>query len=54
MKLSKAAGIIRQGIAETLSFYYFPREHWLRIRTKNILRYQKFRTTGVSSFVVSF
>ena len=34
MKLSKAAGIVRDGIAETLSYYYFPREHWVKIRTK--------------------
>jgi putative transposase len=37
MKLSKAAGMIRQNIAETLSYYYFPREHWMRIRTNNML-----------------
>ncbi len=37
MKLSKAAGMVRQDIAETLSYYYFPREHWIRIRTNNML-----------------
>ena len=37
MKLSKAAATVREGIAETLSYYYFPREHWLRIRTNNML-----------------
>jgi putative transposase len=37
MKLSKAADIVREGIAETLSYYYFPREHWIRIRTNNML-----------------
>lgn len=37
MRLSKAAGVVREGIAETLSYYYFPREHWLRIRTNNML-----------------
>ena len=37
MKLSKAAEIVRTGVADTLSYYYFPREHWLRIRTNNML-----------------
>jgi len=37
MKLSKAAGIVREGIEETLRYYEFPSEHWLRIRTNNPL-----------------
>jgi len=37
MKLSKAATTVREGIGETLSYYYFPREHWRRIRTNNML-----------------
>lgn len=37
MKLHKAATIVREGTAETLSYYYFPREHWRRIRTNNPL-----------------
>ena len=37
MKLSKAAEIVRRGVADTLSYYYFPREHWLRILTNNML-----------------
>jgi putative transposase len=37
IKLSKAAEIVRRGVADTLSYYYFPREHWLRIRTNNML-----------------
>ena len=37
MKLSKAASTVRAGIEETLSYYRFPREHWLRIRTNNML-----------------
>jgi len=28
MRLGKAAEVVRVGIAETLSYYYFPREHW--------------------------
>jgi putative transposase len=37
MKMSDAAAIIRDGIDETLSYMYFPREHWKRIRTNNPL-----------------
>ena len=37
MKLSKAAGIVAAGVAETLSYMAFPREHWTRIRTNNVL-----------------
>jgi putative transposase len=37
MKLAKAAGIVREGIEETLRYYAFPSEHWLRIRTNNPL-----------------
>ena len=28
---------VRAGVDETLSYYNFPREHWLRIRTNNML-----------------
>ena len=37
MRLPKAAGIVRDGIEETLSYYSFPQEHWRRIRTNNPL-----------------
>jgi transposase-like protein len=37
MKLGKAAGILREGIGETISFYAFPSEHWRSIRTNNPL-----------------
>ena len=37
MKLGKAAEKIRDSIDETLTFYYFPSEHWRRIRTNNPL-----------------
>lgn len=54
MKLSRAAGVIREGIAETLSYTYFPREHWLRIRTNNmlerIMKEIRRRTRVVGSF----
>jgi transposase-like protein len=37
LRLSKAAQIVEQGVAETLSYMHFPREHWTRIRTNNPL-----------------
>ncbi len=37
MRLSKAAGVVRGGALETLSYMSFPREHWIRIRTNNVL-----------------
>lgn len=37
LRLSQAAGIVRGGVDETLSYMSFPREHWTRIRTNNVL-----------------
>jgi putative transposase len=37
MRLSKAAGMIREGVAETFAYYAYPREHRVRIRTNNML-----------------
>ena len=37
MKLPKAAEKVRDGVQETLSYTSFPREHWRRIRTNNML-----------------
>jgi len=54
MRLGKASEVVRDGIAETLSYYYFPREHWLRIRTNNmlerIMKEIRRRTRVVGSF----
>ena len=54
LKLSKAASIVREGIAETLSYYAFPREHWRCIRTNNPLerinREVRRRTRVVGAF----
>jgi transposase-like protein len=54
MNLSKAAATVREGIAETLSYYYFPREYWIRIRTNNmlerIMKEIRRRTRVVGSF----
>jgi putative transposase len=37
MRLSQAATVVRDGVDETLSYMGFPREHWTRIRTNNVL-----------------
>ncbi len=37
MRFSQAATIVRGGVDETLSYMTFPREHWIRIRTNNVL-----------------
>jgi transposase-like protein len=33
MKLGQAASVVRSGVAETLSYMAFPREHWRSLRT---------------------
>jgi putative transposase len=54
MKLSKAAAIVKDGVDETFSYYWFPREHWRRIRTNNplerIMKEIRRRTRVVGSF----
>jgi putative transposase len=54
MKLAKAAKTVEEGIAETLSYMAFPREHWTRIRTNNplerIMREIRRRTRVVGAF----
>jgi putative transposase len=37
MRLAQAATIAREGVDETLSYMAFPREHWTRLRTNNVL-----------------
>ena len=37
MKLKEAAERIENGIAETLTYMHFPREHWLKIRSNNVI-----------------
>jgi putative transposase len=54
MKLAKAAKIVEDGVAETLSYMEFPREHWTRIRTNNplerLMREIRRRTRVVGAF----
>ena len=37
MHLKKATKKVEDGIEETLTYYAFPSEHWLKIRTNNML-----------------
>lgn len=37
MKLKEAAKKVEDGMEETLTYYSFPSEHWLKMRTNNIL-----------------
>ena len=54
MKMPKAAYKVKESIAETLTYYHFPREHWRRIRTNNglerIMREIRRRTRVVGAF----
>ena len=54
MKLYKAAEKVREGIDETLSYHYFPREHHRHIYTNNpleaIMRQIRRRTRVVGAF----
>lgn len=54
MRLAKAAAMVEQGIAETLSYMSFPREHWRCLRTNNPLerlnREVRRRTRVVGAF----
>jgi putative transposase len=54
MRLAKAAKVVEDGVAETLSYMAFPREHWTRIRTNNplerIMREIRRRTRVVGAF----
>jgi len=54
MKLERAADVLQDGIEETLRYYQFPAEHWLRIKTNNplerVLKEVRRRTRVVGSF----
>jgi len=54
LKLGQAAAIVREGAEETFSYMAFPREHWTRIRTNNmlerIMRELRRRTRVVGNF----
>ena len=53
-KLSKAAELVESHIAETFSFYSFPDQHWIKLKTNNplerIMREIRRRTRVVGAF----
>ena len=53
-RLGQAAAIVRDGVDVKLSYMAFPREHWTRIRTNNVLerimRDIRHRTRMVGNF----
>ena len=54
LRLPKAAGLVRAGVAETLAYMAFPREHWRSLRTNNplerVMRELRRRTRVVGCF----
>lgn len=34
-KMARAAGLVEEGIVETLTCYAFPDSHWIKIRTND-------------------
>jgi len=54
MKLSAAAKLVEDKIDETLTYYAFPSQHWLKIKTNNpmerLLREARRRTKVVGAF----
>ena len=54
MRLQKAAELVEQSVAETLTYYAYPQTHWLKIRTNNplerIMREIRRRTRVVGAF----
>lgn len=54
MKLGQAAAVVRDGVADTLTYMQFPREHRLRIRTNNplerVMKEIRRRTRVVGAF----
>jgi transposase-like protein len=54
MKLPKAAAFVRESVEQTLSYMFYPREHWTRLRTNNplerVMKEIKRRTKVVGAF----
>jgi transposase-like protein len=54
LRLAKAAELVRAGIAETLAYMAFPRDHWRSLRTNNplerVMRELRRRTRLVGAF----
>jgi len=54
LRLAKAAELVEEHIAETFSFYAFPDQHWIKLKTNNplerIMREIRRRTRVVGAF----
>ncbi len=54
MKLKTAAELVKDHIAETLTYYAFPRSHWIKLKTNNpmerLLREVRRRTKVIGAF----
>jgi hypothetical protein len=54
MRLAKAAELVETNISETFSFYAFPDQHWIKLKTNNplerIMREIRRRTRVVGAF----
>jgi putative transposase len=54
MKLRTAAGLLEEHICETLTYYAYPSEHWIKIKTNNpmerLLKEARRRTKVVGAF----
>ena len=54
MKLSTAAELVENAIHETLSFFAYPPEHWIKLKTNNpmerLLKEARRRTKVVGAF----
>lgn len=54
MRLKEAAKIVKEGACETLTYYHFPSEHWIKLRTNNpmerVLKEVRRRTKVVGAF----
>ena len=54
MRLHKAAELVESRVTETLTYYHYPYQHWVRIRTNNplerIMREVRRRTRVVGAF----
>ena len=54
MKLAQAAELVANAIEETLTYYAFPSQHWIKLKTNNpmerLLREARRRTKVVGAF----
>ena len=54
MKCSKAAELVDQAVIETLTYYSFPDQHWIKLKTNNplerLMREIRRRTRVVGAF----